>query len=121
MIQLTTIKARDSKRGGQVFEGPTAPTCSAEIVPGASIRLFGLDRSARKLPFSVTFKVGDAAEYDSYNLSYYGTITSITDKTVTIVKSGAAHRLSIYDFTWRNRDFDLAKTKASNTEELRHL
>jgi len=72
------------------------------------------------------FKLGDMAEYDSYNLSYYGPIVAITDKRVTIVcrhdaKKYAAgekvkkHSLDLYKFCWRNHNFDLNKTIDENT------
>lgn len=66
-----------------------------------------------------TFSVGDQAEYGSYNLSYTGTITGITDKTVTIVESKGTrnevtHRLKLAEFCWRNWNFDLEKTKKDN-------
>ena len=86
-----------------------------------------------------TFNVGDAAEYDSYNLSYIGTIESITDKTVTIwegtyrtdygVISGAAKektkkkvtRLTMEMFCWRNYNFDEAKKRAENAETSMYI
>lgn len=68
-----------------------------------------------------TFRVGDTAEYDSYNLKYLGEITKITQKAITIVaykgtQSETAHRLSLYEFCWRNDDFDLEKVRAENAE-----
>jgi hypothetical protein len=66
---------------------------------------------------SKVFSVGDPAEYGSYNLSYTGTITGITDKTVTITAHGTeVHRLKIADFCWRNWDFDMEKVKKANSE-----
>lgn len=54
----------------------------------------------------LTYKVGDVAEYDSYNLHYLGTIKSITNKSVVISKDhhwgGKTARLSLYEFAWRN-------------------
>ena len=66
-----------------------------------------------------TFNIGSQAEYGSYNLSYVGTITGITDKTVTIVESKGTrnevtHRLKIAEFCWRNFNFDLAKVQKAN-------
>lgn len=64
-----------------------------------------------------TFNQGDSAEYDSYNLSYYGIISKITAKTVTIVDSdGCNHRLSHLNFAWRNYNFDLESIKSKNHE-----
>lgn len=67
--------------------------------------------------FDTTFNIGDSAEYDSYNLSYVGTIKSITHKTVTIIeRDGTTHRLNLRQFCWRNYDFNLDETLKSNQE-----
>ncbi len=73
--------------------------------------------------YETTFKIGDTAEYDSYNLSYTGTITAISEKTVTIVEDHGtrAHRLSIYEFDRRNYDFDLEKITNRNNEMMMTL
>lgn len=70
---------------------------------------------------SITFKIGDTAEYGSCNMSYMGEITAITDKTVTIVeykgtRNERTHRLKLADFCSRNWDFDLAKNLKRNHE-----
>lgn len=69
------------------------------------------------------FRIGDTAEYDSYNLSYMGTIKSITSTTVTIVPKyrDKAKRLNIHEFSWRNYDFDVAKKSAENTETSMYI
>lgn len=62
-----------------------------------------------------SFAVGDQAEYDSYNLVYYGPIRSITARTVTI--DGAwkgTKRLTIARFVAKNCDFDLAAAQERN-------
>ena len=68
-----------------------------------------------------TFRVGDIAEYDSYNLRYLGEITKITQKAITVVSHKgssieATHRLSLYEFCWRNDNFDLEAARAENAE-----
>jgi hypothetical protein len=65
-----------------------------------------------------TFKIGDTAEYDSYNLSYLGQIISITDKTVSIKPRFAdrVRRLKIGEFVWRNYNFDFEETTKRNIE-----
>ena len=70
-----------------------------------------------------TFKIGDMAEYDSYNLSYYGAIQSITEKTVTIKEQycDTKHRLKLETFAWRNYDFNLAKTQEENYETSHYI
>jgi hypothetical protein len=70
---------------------------------------------------SKEFKVGDQAEYDSYNLSYFGPIHSITAKTVTIGDKygrSSKRRLSIGSFASKNHDFDLAKARKRNAEHM---
>lgn len=73
-----------------------------------------------------TFAVGDEAEYNSYNLSYTGTITKITDKGVTIVAYQGSniektHRLSLNDFCWRNWNFNAVEVAKKNAEEMMYL
>lgn len=92
----------------------------AVIVAGESIRLHG---EYCGNAYSRTFAVGDAAEYDSYNLSYIGTIVSITTKTIVIQPKGNSRvrRLSLHEFTWRNRDFDAAETFRRNSETMQYI
>lgn len=63
------------------------------------------------------FKVGDVAEYDSYNLSYHGPIFAITAKTVTVQRSiGANARMAMANFVETNYRFDLATATKRNNE-----
>lgn len=83
------------------------------------ISLFGVkSRQSGIEIYRTIFRVGDKAEYDSYNLSYIGTITKITNKTVTIEAHGRTHRLNLYQFAWRNYDFDLAQRTEYNNKEM---
>lgn len=63
------------------------------------------------------FEVGDRVEYDSFNLSYTGTITNITAKCI-IVKTGSfggkTCRMKPENFAWRNWNFDASATAAKN-------
>jgi hypothetical protein len=79
-------------------------------------------------PTYVKFKIGDSAEYGSYNLHYIGTIVSITDKVVTIDSGHKTYnikgervpelrRLKLGEFAARNWNFDLQKLMAYNLEE----
>lgn len=70
-----------------------------------------------------TFEIGDAAEWDSYNLSYWGHIVSITDKTVTIEHrhGGGKSRLKLDTFAWRNYKFNLAETQARNSDTMNYI
>lgn len=144
-VTVTNVRSKDVTRFGVKHEGEAAVGHNLEIVVGVSVRLFGTennryvkDASGRMVPgsfeYSRTFKVGDAAEYDSFNLSYVGTITAITEKTITICESnfckcgcslgscsrgcttGKAHRLDLSEFSRRNKHFDAQETAERNHE-----
>ena len=96
---------------------------SAEIIPGKSIRLYGVFKNlcAGPRPYDITFQVGDRAEYASYNLPYVGTIVSIGAKTVTIehgLHQKERSRLDLEHFASRNWNFDEAKIDAENLIEM---
>jgi hypothetical protein len=71
------------------------------------------------------FKVGDHVEYDSYNLSYTGPITSITGKTVIVRKGNWSNaktkRMKPEEFAWRNFDFDLDRVNRENWETSMYI
>jgi hypothetical protein len=68
------------------------------------------------------FRIGDYAEYDSYNLSYLGPIQSITEKTVTIRDiSGKNKRLKIYNFAWRNGNKTISEKQSENQETMMYI
>ena len=113
-IELRNLKDSDCRFRGRHCPGDVAIGQHAFIVPGKSIRLFGFVVEAGvSRSYDRTYEIGDAAEYDSYNLSYYGRIHSITRNTVVIV-DGSAHRLNIYQFARRNRSFDLQALRSAN-------
>jgi DNA replication protein DnaD len=71
-----------------------------------------------------SFELGDYAEYHSYNLSYYGEIVKITEKSVEIrerYQSKTVHRLDMYTFCWRNFGFDLVKTQQENSDTMMYI
>src|SRR5689334_9703096 len=109
-------KPRISK--GKVYEYKSEGYYNAEIVPGVSIRLFGTygNRIGGPVDYDITFKIGDQAEYDSYNYSYTGEIVSIGRKTVTIKARSDTRRLDLYEFAWRNWDFDAEAIAKKNAE-----
>jgi hypothetical protein len=95
---------------------------SVEVVRNLYIKI-----KCNKTGLENKFKLGDSAEYDSYNLSYYGTIMGITDKTVIIVcrhdmiahrRNEPVHRkrVKLENFCWRNIKFDLDEVQKRNTE-----
>lgn len=100
----------------------TQGTYHAEI-GRSSIRVFGIMTNHVNGPqqFNKTFKVGDCAEYGSYNLIYTGTITNIGPKSVSIAhgteQQPETTRLSIYEFIDRNWNFDAEKIEKYNLEE----
>ena len=71
----------------------------------------------------IIFNIGDTAEYDSYNLSYLGTIVGITDKTVTIDPgfNSKHRRLKLNEFCSRNWDFNLELTNKRNFETMQTI
>lgn len=127
MIELRDLRSRDTVFAGRRVEGTAAVGHHADVVPGKSIRLHGtLDTRTWPVQYDRTFRVGDVAEYDSFNMHYTGKILSIGEKAVTIGEArsngGRAfvrkHRLSIYTFSWRNRDLDLAAIAARNADVM---
>lgn len=125
----------------QLFH-PVSPTreYNIDLDPGKSIRLYGPDTGRGRLmvstdgdqtvrrwaedPFDITFRVGDRATYDSYNLTYLGTIVSIGEKTITIAKDGyrgKTARLTLVDFAWRNCDFNLERINHENFIEMQSI
>lgn len=94
--------------------------------------------------YDLTFRVGDRAVYGSYNLVYTGTITAIGKQTVTITEDGyerdangetmrdadgllrtgpfgQAHRLELYEFNWRNNDYDAEKIARENADTMQRI
>ena len=69
------------------------------------------------------FRVGDPAEYDSFNLKYIGVIKSITAKTVTVQPRGdrSAKRMKLEQFSWRNADFNLDRITRENAETMNYI
>ncbi len=125
-IIVETIKDRDRTRSGRTFPGSVAKGHKAVIVPGESIVLFGetfktiYEEGPKEGYVShwKKFSVGDVCEFDSYNLHYLGKIVAISEKNVTVYDdiSKKNRRLSLYEFDWRNYDFDLAETQKRNAE-----
>jgi hypothetical protein len=123
MIQVRNITAKALVRQGQTITPRVDATTiyNADIEPGKSIRLFGTKYGKA---FDTTFNIGDVASYDSYNLIYLGLITKITANTVTICerdRDSRAHRLGLYEFCWRNYDFNLERISADNHITMQHI
>lgn len=137
LITHRNVKDRDYKRGGVIHEGASREGHHVEVKPGEYIRLYGAEKRPVKttvlngdwkteevwvegeVPYDITFRVGDTAEYGSYNLHYLGEVVSISAKTVSILPEHGTKvkRLRLYEFSWRNDNFDLEKIRARNLEE----
>ena len=119
MIKIEGIKPKSRIHRGKVYECTTSDTHNADIEPKKSIKIHGIYRNHVNgaQVYDKTFRIGDKAEYDSYNLSYIGTIIGIGAKTVTIEDHGDKRRLDLYEFCWRNWNFDLEKITKRNHEE----
>lgn len=134
-ITVSEIRSKDFTRHGQKNAGRVSVGHHADITPGVSIVLYGEephnDYTKREdgtyectqtvKSYRREFKIGDQAEYDSYNLSYIGTITSITAKTISIVdykgsSSERTYRLDLHNFDRRNYNLDLKETARRNHE-----
>ena len=78
---------------------------------------------------TASFKMGDTAEYGSYNLHYLGQIIQISETSVTIEEPykmyghdhGRRHRLHMNEFCWRNSGFDLDRINNFNREESYYI
>lgn len=116
------LKDKDRKRHGEVLPGNTRIGQHAAVSPG-HILIYGHRHGSTNpyFDYEYEFRVGDQAEYDSYNLQYIGTITKISPKTVTIEAFGRSHRLSIYDFSWRNNDKTVQEKRSENSEAMMYL
>lgn len=124
MIQVRNIKPKARRRNGVTYESTFdhGNEYHADLEPGKSIRIFGVYRNHVNGPqvFNQTFRVGDEAEYGSYNLHYTGAILAIGKSTVLIDANGTGERrvrLDLHTFCWRNWDFDSIKIANYNAAE----
>lgn len=83
-IVIRDIPEKSYTRGGKVYPREPRIGHHAEIVPGKSIRLFGIEtnRVAGPVNYDDTYKVGDACVTGAFNTVYFGTITAIGKSTV---------------------------------------
>jgi hypothetical protein len=116
-------------RFGRTTPAAVQPGAFAAVTPGRSVVLFGIKKEYKTSDppagamrgYLRRFKVGDTAEYNSYNLVYLGKITKITAKQITIVHypSQAQSRKSVFDvetFNSKNYDLDVEKAVKRNQE-----
>jgi len=129
MSEFKTVNTKKYKRYGKVY--PSAPTeFDVRIIPQQeiTIRKNSLAEDGRKWAFDGerTFRVGDWAEYDSWNLHYLGQIIAITNKTVTIVDYPNSHnprkrRLDLHTFCWRNFSRSVKEKREKNAETSMYI
>lgn len=122
-MELTRVFTRDTKEAGQKIPGKETEYLIL-VQKNKKIEIFK-EKNGAISPCAV-FELGDEAEYDSYNLHYTGYITSISDKTVTIEKTYGRndvkkHRLHIYEFCWRNYNFDAVAIREKNKETSMYI
>lgn len=126
MFTYTRVYTKAHTRAGIVYHAQETEY-SVAIKPSASITVLKDFTGTPK-----TFRIGDFAEYDSYNLSYYGPIVAIGKSTVSIIsrhdiakhesgKKVKVHRLDLNKFCWRNYNFDLNKKSAENAETMMYI
>lgn len=126
VTKYRNLKNRDWTRGGRKHEGSINEGQHADVIPGKSIVLHGvyMNRVGGPVAYRREFKIGDVAEFDSYNLSFYGKILAIGEKTITIDSDGLrsrAQRLDICEFSSRNWDFDQAQKSAENSATMAYI
>lgn len=112
--KFVKITRRAFKRFGKTTPESVVADQYAAITPGSQIVLFGVKdqyepgkRDAVKRGYISRYKIGDTAEYDSYNLVYFGTISAITNKRVTIDKGrGYSKKASLDIEQFSNKNWD---------------
>lgn len=120
VVTVETIMTKGSKR-----RAPEKVEGKADIVRGKSIRIYGCEYAgtSHERPFDHTFEMGGVAVYGGYNLTYTGTVVSITEKTVIIEEehSSRRHNMDLAKFLSWNRHFNLAEISARNADTMQHI
>jgi hypothetical protein len=126
VVQFWDVQPKTMRRRG-VTHTPrnTEGTFNARIV-SREIRIFGTFTNHVNGPqeFDKVFRVGDVAEYGSYNLIYTGRILAIGPNTVTVDRTGTLATSPpvwpVYAFIRRNWNFDSGeRVEKHNHEEAR--
>lgn len=133
MAKFKTVFTKQFKRFGKVTPARSSEY-DAKIVPQQEITIRrNQPLEPGRLPEyrfngERTFRVGDMAEYDSYNLHYFGRITSITNKTVTILDypdsdgvRSRKHRLDLHTFCWRNFSRSVGEKRDKNADTRMYI
>lgn len=97
-----------------------ARTYKATLVPGSHV-VVEFFRDGQFISMR-QFRIGDEAEYDSWNLHYTGRIVSIGKATVTIDPGyDSKRRLKATDFAWRNWNFNSEEIARRNAETSQYI
>jgi hypothetical protein len=90
-----------------------ARTTAVDVIPGFSVTL----RNA-----SLTYFIGETAEYDSYNLHYFGTIIAISTKVVAVDPrhNSRTRRLKLAQFVSKN-DRPIGEKEARNSDTMQYI
>lgn len=117
-VVVNNIQPKARKIQGRVsqYQLSSNESHNAVIERNGTIRIYGVYCGK---PYDKSFRMGDEAEYDSFNLKYLGEIVSISDKGVGIKPRGdrGVKRLSLYTFCYRNYDFDAVAIAQHNHAE----
>lgn len=121
-FHINPILSKPRTSRGVKYEGSPLYQMTADIEKDHWIHIKGTMYSG--LVVDKIFHLGDYAEYNSYNMRYYGKIVAISEKCVTIEErygyngSPRRHRLSIYQFTYKNYNFEIETVKKENSEVM---
>lgn len=115
------IRSKPIKQFEHRFQFRKGDDYNTVIQPGESIRIYGSIRPGSEFEkqFDLTFKVGDHAVYGGSSLLFIGRIVLIEPKFVTIRRfeyGPKVNKLSIYEFCWRNWDYDASRIDQENFE-----
>ena len=122
-VVYRNLADRDRVQFGRKFSGSVAVGQHAAVEKNARIVLWGVNtnRTTGLLPYRTEFKLGDTAVCGSYNLIYTGTIVAIGEKTITVEEyagtcNARKHRMTIAQFSARNRHYDAEYIFKNNSE-----
>jgi len=124
MPNLIRVMTKARKHLGKDYP-PSATDYQVEFAGKTGITVYRDDANGTPIK-GTSFSVGDTAEYNSWNLTYTGIITKITEKAVTIVaykgsRNETVHKLDLNKFCWRNHKFDAARVAAENAETSMYI
>lgn len=116
LIRVDEPRDRGGRRHGVAYEGQVSKDAHAEIVPGKSIRIWGVNHNHVNgaVDFDLTFRIGDTAITGSYNMTYLGKVTKIGKDSVTVKGDIQTRRYTIARFISYHKNFDIDKIHQRN-------